>query len=247
MSRSILLIDDEEDFREAVKELVESEGYRCVAMASGPEALAELDAHVHHLVLTDALARKLELALEWATSLALRVAPVPVGLITGWRVRLPAGSPIRFAISKPFEPSDLMLLIAAALAAPIEQGLEAGVARAYFAALNARDWNALAALCTDDVRYVLPEGTPFSAVIEGRSAFRDYSEQTFRNFPDAHFDELSFYSTPGGVAARFASSWTGSAGKQRSAGSLMLRLAGDRISGIGVEMSPALLQSMRPG
>ena len=139
---------------------------------------------------------------------------------------------------KPFDLETLLTSIAACLNIPLtpEQARQAHVIQAYFAALSARAWDALLALCTDEVLYSLPD-SPFACTIRGKAAFRTYTEDTFRQFPAARFEEVLVSSRPHGLAARYRSCWaTPEGGEECVAGAVAFEFQGARIAQIGIQL-----------
>ena len=147
--------------------------------------------------------------------------PIPVGVISGWKLQEEEVRQRGFAclVRKPFDLEALLTSIAACLQIPLtpEQARQAPVVQAYFAALSARAWDALLALCTDEVLYSLPD-SPFAGTIRGKAAFRTYTEETFRQFPAARFEEVLVSSRPHGLAARYRSCWATPEGGRRVRG-----------------------------
>jgi ketosteroid isomerase-like protein len=82
----------------------------------------------------------------------------------------------------------------------------------FYAALDARDLDALAGLLTEDVVFVAPSGIPFGGRLQGRDAVRGFVTDAWGFFEDyanvrermvAHEDRVLVYghhaSAPGGV------------------------------------------------
>jgi predicted ester cyclase len=141
-------------------------------------------------------------------------------------------------VPKPFDLEVLLTSIAACLHLPLEpeQARQAQVIQAYFAALGARQWEEMLALCTDEVLYFLPY-SPFAGAISGKAAFRTYTEETFRHFPAARFEEVLVYSRPHGLAARYRSCWETQEGSEECvAGAALFGFLGERIAQIGIEL-----------
>jgi CheY-like chemotaxis protein/anti-sigma regulatory factor (Ser/Thr protein kinase) len=80
----LLLVDDEDDVRDALAEMLESHGHTVVTAASADEALARLDAEPDlDLVLTD-LVMPGRTGWDVAAGVKARRPQLAVGLITGW-------------------------------------------------------------------------------------------------------------------------------------------------------------------
>jgi CheY-like chemotaxis protein/ketosteroid isomerase-like protein len=245
----LLLVDDDADLREALLTLVTDEGYTAQEADSLECALALVDAQVFDLILTDCLSIDGRDPLAGVAALCERAAPTPVGVMTGWHLSPEEvrAAGFAFLVAKPFDLDQLMLEIAAGVHTALrpEQELAAGRVAQYFAALSARDWDGLAALCTEDVTYTLPGTGPLAVTIAGKAAFRAYTEQTFANFPGATFDHVVIYGTPNGLAARYQSHWRDSDGReQQQAGAIVLEFVGPHIGRIGVRLHDAQLRQL---
>jgi steroid delta-isomerase-like uncharacterized protein len=66
----------------------------------------------------------------------------------------------------------------------------------WYAAWNAHEVAAVAALVTDDVRYEDPAA--HAAVLDGRDAVADYVGMCFRGIPDLHLENLEEWVSPAG-------------------------------------------------
>lgn len=245
----VLVIDDDPDIRDALRLLLEDVGYEIAVAASRADALAQIDTATFQCILTDAFARTPDGALDSIRPLVERAQPTPVGLLTGWRLSPEdierAG--VAFVATKPFDLDQLLASVAAAIATPLtpERQRQAAVVHAYFAALTARDWDALVALCTDDVTYVLPGESPFSGTIAGKAAFRAYTEETYRHFPAARFWDITVYAAPAGLAARFQGAWRAPDGSEpRMSGAAQFQFQGELIKQIGVRLNDERLRAL---
>jgi ketosteroid isomerase-like protein/CheY-like chemotaxis protein len=222
--------------------MLDDEGYQPYVTGCLEDALLCLDEHLFGLVLTDLFSRAPSGALESVAALRERAHPTPVGVLSGWNVTPEevVAKGFAFLMVKPFDMDDLLASIAKALGAPLEPRDDPRVTTVwrYFAALTARDWDQLAALCSDDITYVLPGSGPFSRTVRGRAAFRIYTEETFRLFLAARFDQIAVYAAPHGLAARFQGKWTmGDLGEQQQSGSVIFQFEGDLIRQIGVRLN----------
>ena len=163
----VLVIDDDPDIRDALRLLLEDAGYAVAVAASRADAFAQIDTAAFQCILTDAFTRTPAGALDSIRPLVERAQPTPVGLLTGWRLPQEDIERVGVAFVARTQPLNLTTCshrYAAAIATPLtpEQQRQAAVVHAYFAALTARDWDALIALCTDGVTYVLPGKSLFS-------------------------------------------------------------------------------------
>ncbi len=244
----ILVAEDNADLRETLSAVLEDYGYGVEAAASLDEALALVDRKSFDLILSDLFANEEVDRLHAVAQLRERAFPTPIGLVTGWKVSEPEAVSRGFAwvLQKPFDVDQLVTEVAAQLELPLdaEQERQAHVARAYFAALSARDWNALAGLCADDVTYVLPPPAPFAQEIHGKEAFRRYTEETYAHFPGARFEEPRVYALPRGMAARYVGRWPVEGGTQQQAGAVLFQFEGERIKQIGVRLNAEQLRAV---
>jgi CheY-like chemotaxis protein len=112
----ILLVEDDDDIREAMADVLESACHTVVAACHGAEALVLLGRDAApELILVDlampvmnGLALRLELMKE------PRLAGIPVVLMTGAAETLPPTGRLKFAavLAKPFEPQALLTTLA---------------------------------------------------------------------------------------------------------------------------------------
>ena len=235
----VLIVEDDPTLRELLALVLRDEGYEPLVAASPVEALALLATEPCHLIVTDLFAHPADDPLASIRDLRERAAGRPVGVMTGRAIAAEEVTRAGFAFltHKPFNLDHLLLHIAASLARPLSaaEKRQARVVRRYFAALGARDWDALLALCTDTLTYVLPGPAPFAATVRGHAAFRAYTEETYRHFAPVRFSAIQVYATPQGLAARYRSAWQGPTGATlRHEGIVLFAFAGDRIARIGV-------------
>jgi ketosteroid isomerase-like protein/CheY-like chemotaxis protein len=237
-SPQVLVYDEDDDLRDALEDFLGEYGYRVLTARAGREAASLLERHDVHAVLVGI---RVHLPEVWKEVADLREAaqPAPVGMLTGWR--LPpedaAASRASFILEKPFDGQDLL----ARLSEWIPSSAPKEVTRlvnAYFEALGNRRWDSLAELCTQDVRYHLPGNDPrFSRTVNGRAAFRDFSEETFRDFKEARFEVRALLPLPNGAVARYQGSWAAPTGeRQELPGSVVFRVREGRISEIGIRL-----------
>jgi CheY-like chemotaxis protein len=245
----VLIVEDDSDTREVLDLLLDEQGYAAHAASSLEEALAMVDAQTFQCILTDLFA---DIGIDPLASIAelqRRAYPTPIVVMTAWPVAYDDAvrRGIRNVLAKPFNLDELLAEVAESLDTPLSQKQEqqARVVLAYFDALTAKDWDALIALCTNDVIYVLPGALPYSGTVQGKAAFRTYTEDTYRQFPDAVFDEVHVYAQPLGLAARFHGRWRGMDGsEQQQSGAVVFQFAGERIARIGVELNTTRLQEI---
>lgn len=246
---SILVVEDDDLIREALELLLIEGGYQPVTCASLAQALELVDERVFALILTDLFAQSKNDALASVTALRDRTQPTPIGILTAWGVSDAevAAQGFTFLANKPFDVDKLLTSIAAALQTPFgpEDEQRIAIVYRYFEMLTARDWDGLVGLCADNVTYMLPGESPFSAVIQGKEAFRAFTEKTFDQFRAARFDDVRIYATPQGLAARYMGTWDmGDQGEQRQSGSVVFRFNGALISQIGVHLNDLRLSAL---
>jgi two-component system NtrC family sensor kinase len=115
--KAVLIVDDEADIREALREILASAHHRVFTAASGREALEQLAARAYDVVLTDIRmpgvdgpALYAEIERRWP-SLAARVVFVTGDTLTSTLRDFVARSG-RPVIEKPFLPADVRRLVA---------------------------------------------------------------------------------------------------------------------------------------
>lgn len=247
--RDLLVVEDDEDIAAAMKTVLMDEGYLVHVARTPEDALAVIDERTFGLVLADVFPTDTSDILVAVDAVRERAFPTPVLLVTARR--LEEAEVIRRGfcglVAKPFDIEHLLAVVAACLNRPLDaqQERQAAVVRRYFAALGAKDWDALMALCAADVTYVLPGATSFAQVVTGREAFRAFSAETFAQFPDAQFAEVAVYALPLGLAARYTGSWRLPDGNEmRQSGAVVFRFAGEQIAHIGIQLNAKRLEAM---
>jgi CheY-like chemotaxis protein len=107
---SVLIVDDDVDVRETLKEVLELEGFRTVSVTNGREALAALDGLPRPAVML--LDLRMPVMDGWQTIDALRaqrrVDEVPIVICTSAPRDAPEGFPV---LSKPLELERLVVEI----------------------------------------------------------------------------------------------------------------------------------------
>lgn len=114
----MLVIEDDPDLGDVLKEILVSEGYVVVEARDGAEGLARCEAELVDLVLSDIFMPGMS-GWEVAAACRDRFPTVPVGLITGWGDQLDpeevARHRIRFVLTKPFVVDNVLRAVASAL------------------------------------------------------------------------------------------------------------------------------------
>lgn len=245
----ILLIEDDQAIRESLVYLLQDEGYQTQEASTLEGALDLIDRFTFDLILTDLLDHDPSQPLASAVKLRDRAAPTPVAILSAWPTitTSPEAAEFAFVMSKPFDLDVLLTAVAAALHERLspEDEQRAQVVLQYFTALSTSNWDALVSICTDDVIYVLPGNSSLSATVEGKSAFRAYSETVFAHFPAARFEPVSIYATPSGMAARYQALWLGEdQNEQQQAGAVVFQFSGLLIQRIGIRLATDQLRHL---
>jgi CheY-like chemotaxis protein len=248
----ILVVEPNADLRETLSLLLSEFGYAVEQAASLDGALALVDRESFDLIVSDLLVYgSAAVSDRFAQVERLRECayPTPVGVLSAWNSpeEVMTGRKFAWALPKPFDMDQLLAEIAAARHVTLDQAEQrrAAVVRAYFVALAARDWDGLMELCSEDVVYVLPPPAPFAAEVHGREAFRRYTEDTYRQFPEVWFENVDAFALPDGMAARYLGCWrTPDGATQQQAGAVIFQFAGERIRQIGIRLNPAQLRAL---
>lgn len=116
----VLVIDDEENIRDILTDILETGDHEVVTAEDGPEGLKRLDEMAFDLVFTD-LGLPGMSGYEVAAAIKARFPNLPVGLVTGWGASLDTEKAQRngvdLVLSKPFRFDQVLKLVDDALAA----------------------------------------------------------------------------------------------------------------------------------
>lgn len=117
---NVLLVEDDDDSREIMAEVLAVAGYNVHSVATGPAALRTLAETSVDVVVTDMGMPGMG-GLEMARA-AREIAPtVPVVLVTGWTehqdIERARGREVQAVLLKPVDPDQLTAVVAAALTA----------------------------------------------------------------------------------------------------------------------------------
>ena len=116
----VLVVDDEENIREILAEILMSGAHEVVTAADGAEALHKLRSGTFDLVFTDLGLPGMN-GYEVASEIKKIRPDLPVGLVTGWGATLDAEKArahgVDLVISKPFRFEQVLSLVDEALAA----------------------------------------------------------------------------------------------------------------------------------
>ncbi|MBI4608847.1 MAG: GAF domain-containing protein [Candidatus Rokubacteria bacterium] len=114
----VLVIDDEAEVREVVRDLLREHGYTVIEAAEGAEGLTRCEREPVNLVLSDVSMPGMS-GWEVAAAFRQRFPTVPVGFITGWGDQLDPRQlerhRVRFVLAKPFVANDVLQQVARAL------------------------------------------------------------------------------------------------------------------------------------
>lgn len=212
----LLVIDDDADLRQFLQDLLAEEGYVVDASGSLDDALAMIEAHVYHLILTDLLTHSSAEPLRSALTVRQHAQPTPVMALTGWTVTPAEVTRAGLArlIPKPFDLSDLLAAVASvrpeATLTPEQQRQAADVAR-LLDAYNVGDFEASLALCADDVRMRYDADDPLAdrGLCDcGIACVRERLAYGRRLNPDTRILEYACFPMAKGIAIRCVKSWS---------------------------------------
>ena len=82
----LLLVEDDQETRDVVLDLLSEEGYVVTSATSLDEALAQVNRHVFDLILTDVIGWTAAVPLQAVERLREHAQPTPVGLFTSWNI-----------------------------------------------------------------------------------------------------------------------------------------------------------------
>jgi CheY-like chemotaxis protein len=250
-SYRILVAEQDHQIRELLIQLLHLEGYETDEAATLDGALAKVDESSYDLVLTDLFAPPPTLHLEGINQLQARCRPIPVGILTGWRVDKSeierAG--IAFVMAKPFDIDVLLQQIADRLNPRFtpEQQQQANLVRRYLAALSQGDWAALRLLCTPRIGYYLLTRSLFTARrgFIGIEQYLDYVQSMYTRLPGLQIDRVVIFQHPKGLIARCNVSWQQPEGQRQGiTGSMVFHFLGERISQIGEALNAPRLRKL---
>lgn len=251
----LLVIDDDDDLRLFLHDLLSEEGYLVDLCSTLDEALIAINSHVYHLIITDLLAHSAVDPLHSAIAICEAAAPTPVMALTGWNISadevVQAGL-IRLA-PKPFDITNLLSVVAecSSTMLNLQQQRWGAIVGEHCAAVVTNDLDALATHCADDVRIEADLRMRRDAVmtITGRASYRTRLEQWRAATPDLRIDDSLLYPHPDGVALRAVISWQASGsmdGRMCVASSVIFRFTDQLISQLTIRASeprPTSLQS----
>lgn len=245
----VLIVERDQAIGGLLESVFLSERYRVQLVSTLEAAESWLDEQPVDLVLTDSFSAHPTLALEAPEELRRHAYPVPVGVLTGWKLP-PEEVKARgfaFLLGKPFDLSTLLAAAAAALS-PVwsaEQRLQVGVVEQFIHLLNARAWERLPLFCLEQVRYIMPAFLLKPRAVQGIEAFRAHMEESFSLYQNSRYDEVRCYPAPEGIAARFIWHWNSPDGTAHHLASSELFYFTERhIAQIGSQSSARQLRAL---
>lgn len=118
------------------------------------------------------------------------------------------------------------------------------VCEQYFAALSARDWDAVAALCHAELIYSLSGTSPLSQEVRGRDAYIAMAREMFAPFTTSPFDDVQVKPMAGAglYFATYRVSYVRLDGAtHEDTGRVVFHIAGDKIAQLAVLFDDAQL------
>ncbi|MDQ3340751.1 MAG: nuclear transport factor 2 family protein [Myxococcota bacterium] len=245
MPPQLLIVEDDSDSLEMLALLLESYGFGVAVAPRNKIARAELERAGFDLVIADLMVDSRDPAVSWQhiDALVELAKPSPIGLLTSWPVKEEqiAQHGLAFALAKPCTSEVLLDRVGSILALPRLSAEQEQTIRSYFAHLEAREFDALVEVCTEDVVYRLPSS---GETIEGRAAFRAYTVQTFERFAGATFELHEIRPLPRGAVAHYTGTWFDGDQKKSLGGAVLFVLEGARICEIGVRVDLTRAQEL---
>ncbi len=232
----LLVAEDDPDILDLIQTVLAEEGYKVATADSLSASLALLEEQPFHFILTDLFPQPGQNPLQSIRPLLARALPTPVGLITGWQVTPEAAAQagLSWLLPKPFDFDTLVQAIETTLQPPIIPGLrETKIIEQFFAAINARNWNALARLCAPDVVFVplIASSAPALQSRHGLDAYLATLESRILALPGFFVEELAAFVRPFDLAVRYKAHWQRTDGTLHYvAGAMRFRFQGARIT-----------------
>lgn len=237
----LLLVEDDLELQELLSSLLLDEGYLVTSASSVARARSLLDEQVFGLILTDLFTATPNEALSSVEPLRASAHPTPVGIMTGWPLppEMVLQRGFAFLLKKPFDLDDLLITLAGSFQVSLtpEQTRFSQQVQQFLAALNARDWQKLYSLCTDDFVYYppLPSVITQERRLRGVAAYQSYLETVFAQLPNAQCEQIQVYGRPKGLIARFLFCWQApSESRNQVAVTMPFHFAGDRVRQVGI-------------
>jgi CheY-like chemotaxis protein len=239
---SLLLIEDDPSLRSLFTDFLTEEGYDPIFALSLEEGFRRVEEQSFALILADVFLGPRSQDLAHAHALRARVYPAPLALLASLPLpSLEKLTDFAFVLPMPFDIADCLSLIATTIHTPlnVEQQAQAQVVQRLLEGIEARDWEALAALHTDDVICVAPEysrGTS-ARLVKGKAAYRTWVAHLLQTYQQLRVEATLLAATPRGLAVRYTMHWQEPDRPVQRAGTLFLRFQGERICQMGIRIS----------
>jgi CheY-like chemotaxis protein len=250
VATQVLLVDDDEDMRDVLGELLGMVGMEPTTVASIDGARALLERTAFDLVISDLLMPAWTVDQSWSSldALVQAAGPTPVGVLSGIEVVEHDAHEhgLAFALLKPVTGETLLEHAAKHLLCPPLSPAQEASLRRYFTCLEGSNWAGLDEICTADVVYHVPGSDPrFSRTVVGRAELRAIAAETFAAFREPRFELASIRTLPSAAIVRYHASWLGAGGQRHGIdGAVLFRMTGALISEIGVRTDLAALQRL---
>ena len=250
----VLVVEDDADLRDLLTLLLLEEGYLVTPASSMAQAMALLEQHTFHFILSDLFRETTSSdSLAGLEPLRERAWPIPVAIMTAWNIAEKAIRQRGFTclIRKPFDIDHLSATIAGLLNTPLspKQVHQARIIERYYAALNRRDSAAAASLCAEDFTY-FPTAlriNPSQAPVQGRETYRAFLEEVFRFYHHLQAEIGGIAAHPRGLAIHQVMRWqdVDGAPNYRVSG-MVFAFAGDQIAQLGQKSAMQPPHQTRP-
>lgn len=236
----VLVVEDDAELDDLLALLLREEGYLVMSATSPEQAMALLEQHTFHFILSDLFRQTASKPLINIEPLRERAWPIPVAIMTAWHISEEVVKQRGFAclIRKPFDIDHLSETIATYLNAPLtsKQVDQARTIERYYAALNSHDSAAAASLCAEDFTY-FPTSLSFNpsqTEVRGRETYRAYLEDIFRFYRNLQAEIGSIAAHPRGLAVHHVMRWQDTDDTPRyGVSGMVFAFAGDQIAQLG--------------
>lgn len=251
----LLVVDDDNDLRAFMQDLLIEEGYDVDVGATMDEALALLDTRLYHLVLTDLLSHSISAPLRSAVTILAHARPTPVAALTGWTIspKEVTRAGLACLIPKPFDLSDLLAVIASYVEPRLsaEQQRQAETLRRFCDGINAGNPSESLSVCADDIRIIGPQNPlgESGATAAGQTTCRAFIEDALRGQPSLRVDDYMVYPHDHGLALRYQKSWSASgmpSGRATASGAMFVQFSDGRISQIELQSGALVWTDLPP-
>ncbi len=236
----VLVVEDDAELHDLLTLLLREEGYLVTAATSLEQAMALLERHTFHFILSDLFRQAPSDPLTNAEPLRERAWPIPIGIMTAWNISEAAVKQRGFAclIRKPFDIDHLSATIATCLNTPLtaSQVDQARTIERFYAALNSHDSANAASLCAEDFTYfpTMLRLNPSQTEVRGRATYRAYLEKVFSFYRNLQAEIGSIAAHPRGLAVHHVMRWQDADDTTRyRVSGMVFAFAGDQIAQLG--------------